>query len=87
MKARIISCDIHDYFEIACMRHSQVLITTHDGQEHLGIAKDLETKNKHEFLHLKVEGCESVLKIDLLNIKTLQVEGDNEPITVSSAAC
>ena len=82
---KIISCDIHDHFEIACMRRAKVTITMHNDVLHSGTALDLETKNKREYLHLKTE--KSVLKIDLLDIKTLQFSGDGTLIPVSSGSC
>jgi len=87
MTTKIISCDIHDHFEIACMRRSQIFITMHNGQEHSGVAQDLETKDKHELLHLKKNDEENILKIDLLDIKTLQIEGNTTVIAVSSRSC
>ena len=84
---KIISCDIHDHFEIACMRRAKVTAVMHNAESHSGIAVDLETKNKREYLHLQKEGDQSVLKIDLLDIKTLQFDGDDTLIQVSSNAC
>jgi len=85
MNNKIISCAIHDHFEIACMRASKINLVLHDGQCFNGVAKDLETKNKLEFLHLETN--KEIVKIDLLTIKTLQFNGDDTIITVSSDAC
>lgn len=49
-----ISCDLHDYFEIVCMRQSQVRIDT-QGDFFKGVAMDIVVKDNGENLLLKTE--------------------------------
>ncbi len=44
----MISCDVHDYFEIVCMRKSQITITLHSGQKISGEASNIIADNKRE---------------------------------------
>ena len=89
MNNKIISCAIHDHFEIACMRASKITLELHNGQRLDGIAKDLETKNKNELLHLQIttEQQAETIKINLLDIKTLNIAGNDTTIAVSSSSC
>ena len=79
---KIISCNIHDHFEIACMRRSKIALTLHNGSVVEGQAIDLVTKDKNEFIYLKVQDQE-VEQINLLEIKTLRVHPAEEIIQVS----
>ena len=45
-----ISCDAHDYFEIVCMRRSQVKVTAKDNRKYYGLATDIKLVNKQEYL-------------------------------------
>jgi Rho-binding antiterminator len=37
----MISCDVHDYFEIVCMRKSHITITLHSDEKVSGEASDI----------------------------------------------
>ena len=84
---KIISCNIHDHFEIACMRRSLITLTLHNGSMIEGQAIDLVTKNKNEFICLKTPNQEAETKeikqINLLEINTLKVHPSEEVIQVS----
>ena len=83
---KIISCNIHDYFEIACMRKSTITLTLHDGNIIKGQAVDLITKNKSEFICLTSNSSndkQENKRINLLDIHTLEIDGDSSIITVS----
>lgn len=45
-----ISCDAHDYFEIVCMRRSQIKVTAKDNKKYYGLATDIKLVNKQEYL-------------------------------------
>ena len=79
---KIISCNIHDHFEIACMRRSQITLSLHNGHTVTGNAVDLITKNKSEFISLDLEDKRNE-RINLLEINTLQISGSEELIKVS----
>ena len=79
---KIISCNIHDHFEIACMHRSEISLVLHDGTTVKGQAVDLTTKNKNEFICLKTEGNQKE-RINLLEINTLQIGDSKELIHVS----
>jgi len=81
--ARIIDCHVHDHFEIACMRRSNVILTLHDGTIVTGLALDLLVKDKKEFISLDpCEGSE-MRHINLTDIYTLRVSGTHTLIKVS----
>lgn len=70
---KIISCNMHDYFEIACMRQSQITLTLHDSTIAKGQAIDLITENKSEYVCLKNKTHDNK-RINLLDIDTLEVD-------------
>ena len=79
---KIISCNVHDHFEIACMRRSKITLSLHNGQIIKGQAVDLITKNKNEFIYLTTQENEEK-HINLLNINTLQIEESDDLIHIS----
>ena len=79
---KIISCNIHDYFEIACMRKATITLMLHDGVTIRGQAVDLITENKSEFICLASDKNENK-RINLLDINTLEIDGDRPVIQVS----
>ena len=79
---KIISCNIHDHFEIACMHRSQINLVLHDGTTVKGQAIDLVTKNKNEFICLTTADNQKE-RINLLEINTLQIADSKELIRVS----
>lgn len=72
MKNRI-TCNDHDYFEMVCMRHSQVRITTADSY-FSGIAKDIKISKGEEFLVL--DWHNSSQTINLTDITLLEAYGN-----------
>ena len=50
---KILQCDLHDYFEIACMFHYKLKLLLNNGDIKNGKANNLITKNKREFIFLE----------------------------------
>ncbi|RZQ51777.1 hypothetical protein C1E23_17465 [Pseudoalteromonas phenolica] len=49
-----LDCNVHDYFEIICMRKSWVTVTTKAGENFIGEAHDIALNSaKQELLMLK----------------------------------
>ena len=65
-----IACDLHDHFEIVCMRNSNIQLTLMDGQVVEGQALDIATIDKIEFIKL-VTHANQIIEIALTNIRTL----------------
>ena len=84
---KIISCDVHDHFEIACMRQSEVSLKLHNGQIITGRAKDLVTENKVEYVCLEITDQEQHERINLIDINTLTIKGSDSPIMISKNGC
>jgi len=80
---KIINCNVHDHFEIACMRQSYVSLKLHNGQLISGRAKDLITENKSEYFYLDSANPEQEKRINLIDINTLTIEGSKTPIIIS----
>lgn len=68
-----ISCDLHDHFEIVCMRQSTVKVTTKNGTSFEGVANTISQQNQQEQLVLS---CGT--SIELTDVTTL--EALNNPI-------
>jgi Rho-binding antiterminator len=69
-----ISCDAHDYFEIVCMRRSQVKVTAKDNK-YCGIATDIKLVKKQEYLLIK-DGI-NTQQILLSDVKQLEAIGNS----------
>jgi len=69
-----ITCDAHDYFEIACMRRSQILVTTYSSKTYQGIAFDIEVIEGEEMLLIK--SASTLHHVLLTDIKKLQGVGN-----------
>lgn len=67
--ADTIKCSLYDYFEIACMRRSQVSLELHTGESLSGIATELSTRGGKEFLVLSAD--DTVHEINLMDINVL----------------
>lgn len=66
-----ISCALHDYIEIACLYGYQIKLLLKDEKIVEGKAINiLSTSEKREYLLL---ACEQQIKIELIEIKELQV--------------
>jgi len=75
MNNSIISCDLHDYLEIACMYGYQVQLTLNDQQIIEGKAIDtMTTDDKREFLVIDLDhGHGSKKQVELNQIRKMQV--------------
>lgn len=82
----IIACDVHDYFEIACMRRLAVQLLLHSGVSIEGLASDLITTEGREFLVIELPDRQSTQNevINLMDIKTLTLLSESKVIPVSS---
>jgi Rho-binding antiterminator len=61
-----ISCDLHDYLEIACMYRYQVKLTLKDGQVIEGKAMDIKTVDRREYLLIE-QGQTKQVELGRLN--------------------
>lgn len=71
MNPCIISCERHDYIEIACLYGYQVRLKLTDGQSIEGKAVDIVTKDKREYLLIRHDKEQH--SIDLTQLVKLQV--------------
>lgn len=78
---KVIKCELYDYFEIACMRRSSVLLELHNGESLSGVAFDLTSKDGKEFVVLKADDAD--LKINLKDITVLVFAKSGERINIS----
>jgi len=69
-----ISCDAHDYFEIVCMRRSQVKVTAKDNK-YYGKATDIKLVKKQEYLLIN-DGI-NTQQILLSDVKKLEAIGNS----------
>jgi len=73
-----ISCDVHDYFEIVCMRKSQITIKLHSKKTVSGEASDIIlNQEKQECLQMRENNALHL--IPLTEIKLLHAH--NNPIS------
>ncbi|WP_372769145.1 Rho-binding antiterminator [Pseudoalteromonas sp.] len=72
-----ISCDLHDYFEIVCMRQSNIRITIKDNITYQGKAVDLKTHRGVEWLEVQLTDGE-IKRINIAEVITLSA-CDNNP--------
>ena len=70
-----ISCDAHDYFEIVCMRRSQIVVTTDNNEIYNGVAHGISIIEHQEMLQIKAYNI--VHDVLLTEIKQLQAIGNN----------
>lgn len=66
-----ISCELHDYLEIACLYGYQVRLKFKDGQQLEGKAVDIISADKHEYLLLR--NNKELHSIELTQLAKLQV--------------
>lgn len=77
-----ISCDKHDYIEIACLYQYELLVTLKDANKENIIAKDVFIgKDKMEYL-LGKNRHQTEIKIPLINIKTIKALSKNAKFDV-----
>lgn len=79
MNKSSISCDLHDYLEIACMYGYQITLTLNDHQIIEGKAIDtVTTADKREILVIDTDhGHGQKKRIELSQIRKLQVQTPN----------
>lgn len=65
-----ISCSLYDYFEIVCMRNSEVVVSLKNKQQFSGTAKSLIHENGAEFLSL-MQSDQTLVNINLTDVATL----------------
>ncbi|WP_196140386.1 Rho-binding antiterminator [Aliikangiella sp. G2MR2-5] len=80
-KNKIIRCSLQDYFESACVQQAKIKLLLKDGTELSGVAKDLNTRNKCEWLMLQV--AEDNREIDLMDIEQLEFLRTGEKIKLA----
>ena len=68
--AKRISCSLYDYFEIVCMRNSEVVVSLKNKQQFSGIAKALIHENGTEFLSL-MQSDQTLVNINLTDVTIL----------------
>lgn len=67
-----ISCEKHDYLEIACLYNYEVEISLRDGRKLKAIAETTLTKpNKIEYLIVKID--DAVTELPMLELESLVV--------------
>lgn len=70
-----ISCDAHDYFEIVCMRRSQVKVTAKDNKKYYGMATDIKLVKEQEYLLISDDI--NTQQILLSDVKQLEAIGNS----------
>lgn len=70
----MISCDRHDYIEIACMYHFLVELTLNNGENVTGIAQTIvHNEQREECIQLSNEGKSiTVVLTDLVEMRALK---------------
>jgi Rho-binding antiterminator len=74
MKTTPLSCDLHDYLEIACVYGYRIKLTLKDGKIIEGVAKNIITSEKREFLIVENE---QMHKIELNQLSKMKVLNPN----------
>ncbi|PTN11690.1 Rho-binding antiterminator [Nitrosomonas aestuarii] len=71
MEKNVISCELHDFVEVACMYGYELRLTLKNNQEIVGKAIDIvQSADKHEFLVVD-NGSEQ--QIDLIELSKMEV--------------
>ena len=61
----MISCEQHDYVEIACMYHYLIKLTLNSGSEFEGVAVDVKRNDiKEECIKVRVDSEECLIVLD-----------------------
>ena len=79
--SRVVNCDVHDHFEIACMRRSLINVELHSKQLLEGVALDVFARKGQEYLKIKTENL--IQDIELTDIAFLRFKDDGKLIKVS----
>ena len=75
---KLISCDIHDHFEIVCMRKSLITVTTKSGETISGQASNI-CINADKQEQLLVTQNDTITTVDLTDIAKLEAHGNLVP--------
>lgn len=70
-----ISCDLHDYFEIVCMRQSNIRTTVKGNVTYQGKAVDLKTHQGVEWLEVQLTDGE-MKRINIAEVISLSACGN-----------
>lgn len=70
-QSKVLKCDLHDYFEIVCMRQSNVRFILKSGDSYQGVAKDIVQKEGQEFIQLLINASNIMMEIGLLDIQSM----------------
>ncbi|MFY8349258.1 Rho-binding antiterminator [Pseudoalteromonas sp. SSM20] len=73
---QLINCDLHDYFEIVCMRQSNIKIMLHSDITYRGKAINLRTSQGVEYIEVALN-CGEIKRFNLAEISTLCAIGNN----------
>jgi len=72
----MISCDQHDYVEIACMFNYLIKLTLNSGYELQGVALDVKrNESREECIKIKVDNIEELVVLD--SVLKMEVLVDN----------
>ena len=75
---KILSCDLHDYLEIACMYAYQVELELNEGQKCTGKPLTTITSEQKEYLLFRSDTApDKELKLGVLEIKSMRVLSKN----------
>lgn len=75
---KILSCDLHDYLEIACMYAYRIELEINDGQKYTGKALTTNTSEQKEYLMFSSDTAPAKeLKLGVLEIKSMRVLSKN----------
>lgn len=79
----MISCEQHDYVEIACMYNYVIRITLKSGKRIEGVALDVKrNESRQECLKIKVNNIECLFELD--SVSTMEAVADNPHFKVVS---
>lgn len=71
----MISCEQHDYVEIACMYNYLIKLTLSSGDELEGVALDVKrNKSREECINIKVNNIDSLVVLDSVSKMEVLVE-------------
>jgi len=76
--SKLISCDQHDHFEIACMHRSRVSLTLRNKEVLNGVAQTLVNKNGREWLKISVANTTKVIELNSVN----QMDYEGNTVTI-----
>jgi len=70
MEKEVISCELHDFVEVACMYGYQLRLILKDGETVEGRAVDIVSENQQELLVIDNDARQ---QIDLMTLAKMQV--------------